>query len=81
MGSWKGGGSQYMQLVKVLSSKLLTNDKSTTTFPTWGQAGGWALLSELGGEVAPGYNLNSLEIFMKNQQSSAYVHSKDDRAY
>ena len=33
MGSWKGRGNQYIQLVKVLCYKLLTNDKQLPTFP------------------------------------------------
>ena len=33
MGSWKGRGNQYVQLVKVLYCKLLTNGKQLPAFP------------------------------------------------
>ena len=33
MGSWKGRGNQYIQLVKVLYCKLLTNSKQLPAFP------------------------------------------------
>ena len=33
MGSWKGRGNQYIQLVKVLYCKLLTNGKQLPVFP------------------------------------------------
>ena len=33
MGSWKGRGNQYIQLVKVLYCKLPTNDKQLPAFP------------------------------------------------
>ena len=33
MGSWKGRGNQYIQLVKVLYCKLLTNGKQLPAFP------------------------------------------------
>ena len=33
MGSWKGRGNQYIQLVKVLYCKLLTNCKQLPAFP------------------------------------------------
>ena len=32
-GSWKGRGNQYIQLVKVLYHKLLTNGKQLPAFP------------------------------------------------
>ena len=52
MGSWEGRGNQYIQLVKVLYSKLLTNSKQLPAFPTWGRAGNWTPASEVGGENA-----------------------------
>ena len=33
MGSWKGTGNQYIQLVKVLYCKLPTNGKRLPVFP------------------------------------------------
>ena len=33
MGSWKGRGNQYIQLVKVLYCKLPTNSKQLPAFP------------------------------------------------
>ena len=33
MGSWKGRGNQYIQLVKVLYCKLPTNGKQLPAFP------------------------------------------------
>ena len=33
MGSWKGRGNQYIQLVKVLYCKLLSNGKQLQAFP------------------------------------------------
>ena len=33
MGSWKGRGNQYIQLVKALYCKLMTNSKQLPTFP------------------------------------------------
>ena len=33
LGSWKGRGNQYIQLVKVLYCKLLTNGKQLPAFP------------------------------------------------
>ena len=33
IGSWKGRGNQYIQLVKVLYCKLLTNSKQVPAFP------------------------------------------------
>ena len=33
MHSWKGGGNQYIQLVKVLYCKLLTNSLQLSAFP------------------------------------------------
>ena len=33
MGSWKGRGKQYIQLVKVLYCKLLTDGKQLPAFP------------------------------------------------
>ena len=33
MGSWKGSGNQYIQLVKVLYCKLPTNGKQLPAFP------------------------------------------------
>ena len=33
MGSWKGGGNRYIQLVKVLYCKLPTIGKQLPTFP------------------------------------------------
>ena len=33
MGSWKGRGNQYMQFVRVLYCKLLTNGKQLPAFP------------------------------------------------
>ena len=33
MGSWKGRGNQYIQFVRVLYCKLLTNDKQLPAFP------------------------------------------------
>ena len=33
MGSWKGRGNQYIQLVKILYCKLSTNDKQLPAFP------------------------------------------------
>ena len=33
MGSWKGRGNQYIQLVRVLYCKLLTNGKQLPAFP------------------------------------------------
>ena len=42
-GTWKGSGMQYIQLVKVLYCKLLTNGKQLPAFPL-------SLISEVGGE-------------------------------
>ena len=42
MGSFMGRGNQYIQLVKVLYCKLLTNGKQLPTFPL---------------EVGPGFEL------------------------
>ena len=33
MDSWKGRGNEYMQLVRVLYCKLLTNSKQLPAFP------------------------------------------------
>ena len=33
MGSWKGRGNQYMEFVRVLYCKLLTNGKQLPAFP------------------------------------------------
>ena len=33
MGSWKGRGNQYIQFVRVLYCKLLTNGKQLSAFP------------------------------------------------
>ena len=39
MGSWKGTGNQYIQLVKVLYCKLPTNDKQLKASPLEAGAG------------------------------------------
>ena len=33
MGSWKGRGNQYIEFIRVLYCKLLTNDKQLPAFP------------------------------------------------
>ena len=33
MGSWEGRGNQYIELVKVLYCKLVTNGKQLSVFP------------------------------------------------
>ena len=48
MGSWKGRGNQYIQLVKVLYCKLLTNGKQLPAFPL--EVGNRTPTSEVGGE-------------------------------
>ena len=48
MGSWKDRGNQYMQLVKVLYCKLLTNGKQLPAFPL--EAGNRTPGSEVGGD-------------------------------
>ena len=50
MGSWKGRGNQYIQLVKVLYCKLSTNGKQLPAFPTSGRAVNRTPASEVGGE-------------------------------
>ena len=50
-GSWKGRGNQYIQLVKVLYCKLLTNGKQLPAFPLEAGSGTEPRLqSEVGGE-------------------------------
>ena len=50
MGSWKGRRNQYMQLVKVLYSKLSTNCKQLPTFPLEVRSGTELRFTEVGGE-------------------------------
>ena len=52
MGSKKGKGTQYIQLVKVLYCKPPTLGKQLPAFP-WGQIGVWTVISEMGGECVP----------------------------
>ena len=51
MGSFMCRWNQYIQLVKVLYCKLLTNSKlvATTSLPAWGRAGIQTLIPEVGG--------------------------------
>ena len=50
MGSWKGGGNQYTQFIKVLYCKLATNSKQLPAFPLEAVPGTEPPASEVGGE-------------------------------
>ena len=50
MGSWKGRGNQYIQFVRVLYCKLLTNGKQLPAFPLEAMLGIEPPASEVGGE-------------------------------
>ena len=49
-GSWKGRGNQYIQFVRVLYCKLLTNGKQLPAFPLEAMPGIEPRASEVGGE-------------------------------
>ena len=49
-GSWKGGGNQYIQFVKVLYCKLPTNGKQLPAFPLEAVPGTEPPASEVRGE-------------------------------
>ena len=49
MGSLMGRRNQYIQLIKVLYCKLLTNGKQLPAFPAGSRAGNQTLTSEVGG--------------------------------
>ena len=49
-GSWKGGGNQYIQFVRVLYCKLPTNGKQLPAFPLEAMTGIEPRPSEVGGE-------------------------------
>ena len=50
MGSWKGGGNQNVQIVRVLYCKLPTNGKQLPAFPLQAVTGIEPPASEVGGE-------------------------------
>ena len=50
MGSWKGGGNQYIELIRDQYCKLLTNGKQLPAFPLEAVLGTEPRASEVGGE-------------------------------
>ena len=63
MGSWKGRGNQYIQLVRVLYCKLPTNGKQLPAFPLEAVPGIKPRSQEVGGEsvtTLPPWPLNKI---------------------
>ena len=60
MGSFMGRGNQYIQLVKVLYCKLLTNGKQLPAFPLEVGPGTEPPISEVGGKSVNTLSINQL---------------------
>ena len=67
-GSWKGGGNQYIQSVKVLYSKVLINSKQLPAFPH--EVNGWN--SDLRGGRRMYYHCATVVSVLANNVSKTY---------
>ena len=79
MGSWKGRGNQYIQFVRVLYCKLLTNGKQLSAFPLEAMPGTeprpqrWeAVISANRQGILYKFHLNPLRTLNVDQQSKVY---------